>query len=84
MLDLLFKIKNTEAPIHYLICMQAGENIQQLKKLASLQHWGKITIAADTLYRYNMMRDHEYETSSVGVFQNVDSTLEVHEFVEKS
>ena len=83
-LDLLFKIKNTEAPIHYLMCIQAGESIQQLRKLAELQHWGKITIAADTLYRYNIMKDHEYETSSVGIFQNGDNTLEVHEIVKKS
>ena len=82
-LDLLFKIKNTDAPIHYLMCIQAGESIQQLRKLAGLQNGGKITIAADTLYRYNMMRDHEYVTSNVGIFQNGENTLEVHEITER-
>ena len=39
-------------------------------------------MAADTAYRYRYNETHKYQTAQVGVFQNGDSTLEVHEFKE--
>lgn len=81
-LDVLYKIKHSEAPMSYLICIQVGNDMEQLKKLASLQYWDKIIIAADTLYRYNLNNLHNYETSNLGIFQKEDGTLEVHEIIE--
>lgn len=81
-LDVLFKVLHSNAPIDYEICIQSGDDLEQLKKLASLNHFGLVTMAADTAYRYRYNETHRYQTAQVGVFQNGDSTLEVHEFKE--
>ena len=81
-LDVLFKVLHSSAPIDYAICIQSGDNIEQLKKLSSLNHFGMISMAADTAYRYKYNETHRYQTAQVGVFQNGDRTLEVHEFKE--
>ena len=81
-LDTLFKVIHSNAPLDYSICIQAGEDLTQLKKLADLKHFGKITIAADTAYRYRFNTSHRYGTSQIGIFQDGDKTLEVHEFKE--
>ncbi len=81
-LDVLFKVLHSSAPIDYEICIQSGDDLEQLKKLASLNHFGLVTMAADTAYRYKYNETHRYQTAQVGVFQNGDRTLEVHEFKE--
>lgn len=81
-LDVMFKLINSNSPLDYAICIQVGDHIKQLNKLIELKNFGKITIAADTAYRYRFNETHRYQVSSVGVFQNEDSTLEVHEFKE--
>ena len=81
-LDVLFKILNSNAPLDYSICIQSGDSLPQLKKVADLKHFGKVTMAADTAYRYKFNTSHRYGTSQIGIFQNGDTTLEVHEFKE--
>lgn len=81
-LDVLFKVMNSNTPLDYAICIQSGENLEQLKKLAELKNFRKVTIAADTAYRYKFNASHRYQTSQLGIFQNGNRTLEVHEFKE--
>ncbi len=81
-LDALFRVIHSNAPLDYAISIQAGENLTQLKKIASLKYFGKITMAADTAYRYKYNTSHRYGTSQIGIFQNGDTTLELHEFKE--
>lgn len=83
-LEVLFKVLHGATPISYAICIQAGDNMQQLKKLISLKNFGKITMAADTAYRYRFNVTHKYQTSQLGVFLDNDKTIEVHEFLEFS
>ena len=81
-LETLFKVIHSNAPLDYSICIQAGEDLTQLKKLADLKHFEKIIIAADTAYRYRFNTSHRYSASQIGIFQDGDKTLEVHEFKE--
>lgn len=81
-LDVLFKVLHSNTPIDYAICIQSGDDIEQLKKLSGLNHFGMISMAADTAYRYKYNETHRYQTAQIGVFQNGDRTLEVHEFKE--
>lgn len=81
-LEVMFSVLNSKAPIEYSICIQINNNLEQLRKLASLQHYGQITMAADTAYRYGYNKKHKFQTSQVGVFQNGGNTIEVHEFKE--
>lgn len=81
-LDILFKLINSNAPITCSICIQVGENMEQLKKLISLKHFGRISMAADTSYRYKFNETHRYQTSLIGVFQSGEGTIEAHEFKE--
>ena len=81
-LDVLFKVLHSNTPITYAICIQSGNDLEQLKKLATLNHFGTVSMAADTAYRYKYNETHRYQTSQIGLFQNGDRTLEVHEFKE--
>lgn len=81
-LDVLFKVLHSNTPITYAICIQSGNDLEQLKKLATLNHFGTVSMAADTAYRYKYNETHRYQTSQIGLFQNGDKTLEVHEFQE--
>ena len=81
-LDVLFKVLHSNAPIDYAICIQSGDDMEQLAKLSTLNHFGMISMAADTAYRYKYNETHRYQTAQIGVFQNGDRTLEVHEFKE--
>ena len=83
-LTVLFKVINGSTPLDYAISIQVENNIPQLKKLISLKHYNKITMAADTSFRYRFNTLQKYETSQLGVFQNGERTLEVHEFREFS
>ena len=82
-LDILFRITGSEAPLDYLICIQVGSDYKKLKYLINLQEWGKIIFSADTLLRYEYNNIKGYKTTNVGVFQKEDNLLEVHEFIEK-
>jgi hypothetical protein len=84
MLDIIFRLKNSPAPLNYFVCIQLGDNTEQLDWLIGLESWNKILITADTLYRYMCNEEHRYITNSVGVFQKGDgeNTLEVHEVLE--
>ena len=83
LLELLFGIKESPVPIDYIMCIQVGNDTEQLDKLIDLQEWGKIIMSADTLCRYEYNSYKKYKTTSVGIFQRDESTLEVHEFVEE-
>ncbi len=83
-LSVFFEVLHSSTPLDYAICIQAGENLSQLENLIKLRHFGKITMAADTSYRYRFNAIHRYQTSQVGIFQNGSGTLEVHEFLEFS
>lgn len=81
-LDVIFKIKKSSSPLDYAVCIQAGENFIQLKKLADLENFGKIIFCADTLLRYKCNNSHRYGTQNVGIFQTKEGSIEVHEFQE--
>jgi len=84
-IDILYRIINSPAPLRYLICIQAGDNIEQLDRLIALQEWNKILIAADTLCGYMCNEARRYKSKPVGIFQKDESinTLELHEIVEE-
>jgi len=80
-LDVLFKVIESTAPLDYVICIQAGNNMEQLNKLAELEYFGKIIFCADTLLRYKCNKSHRYGTQCAGIIQiSEDKTLEIHEF----
>ena len=81
-LDIMFKVLNSSAPLDYAICVQIGNDVLKLKKLVDLKYYGKITMLAETSYRYRYNKTHRYKTSQVGLFQNGNNTIEVHEFKE--
>ena len=81
-LEILFKILKTQNYLEYAVCVQIDNNQTKLNKLLSLNHFNKITMAADTAYRYTYVKNPKYTTTMVGVFQNGDDTLEVHEFMQ--
>ena len=83
-IDILFRIINSKAPIDAAICVQVGDKPEQLGKLMTLNNFKKITMAADTAYRYKMNKIQKYDISPMGVFQNGENTIEIHEFVEKA
>ncbi len=79
-LQILFKVLKSTAPIEYAICVQAGLDLNQLKKLSEFEEYGKIIISADTLFKYKYNKLQIYETEIVGIFQKEEGTLEVHRF----
>lgn len=83
-LDTIFKVVNsTKSMIECAVCIQIEDKPKQLEKLIQLKHFGKITIAADTAYRYKFNASHRYGISQVGIFQTENGgTIEVHEFKE--
>lgn len=81
-LDVLVKLMKSSLPLDYAISIQINNNKEQLTKLSELDLFGKIVMAADTSYRYRFNKSHRYQMSLVGLFQNGENTLEVHEFKE--
>ena len=81
-IDILYKLRNISDIFDYVCCVQIGNDLVQMNKLIELQSWGKITMCADTLLRYNYNDTHRYKTNSAGVFQNNTQTIEVHEFIK--
>ena len=60
--------------------VQAGNNIDQLAKIASFDLFGKMVFAADTLLRYRVNKNHKYQTCNIGIFNFEEHSLELHEF----
>lgn len=81
-LDALFKVINSQAPLSYAICIQIGDNQEQLNKLIELKNYGKITMASDTAYRYGFNTNKRYNVVQAGIFQCENRTIELHEFNE--
>lgn len=79
-IETLFKLINSSAPIIYSICVQSGNSIAQLQKISELGNYGKITMAADTCYRYSYNNSRKFETSILGEFKFEYRTIELHEF----
>ena len=79
-LDVLFKVMKSEAPLDYLVCIQAGDDLAQLQRLSDLKLFGQIVTCADTVLRYKFNKSHRYATKNVGIFQKENGTVEVHEF----
>ncbi len=81
-LEVLFKVLKADTPLDYAICIQVGDDLSQLKKLADLKMYGKIITCADTVLRYKFNASHMFGTKNTGIFQKEDGTIEVHEFNE--
>lgn len=79
-LDVMFKILDTQSLLDYSVCIQSGNDLTQLSRLADLQYYGKIIFCADTLLRYKCNKSHRYGTQNVGIFQKEFGTMEVYEF----
>lgn len=79
-LDVVFKIMNSDSPLDYAFCIQIEDQINKLNKLIELEHFGKVTMAADTAYRYKFNSSHRYYDTPVGVYSDEGGTIEVHEF----
>lgn len=82
-LDVMFRLLSSKAPIDYSITIQVGDDLHLIKKLSDLKEFNKITMSAETLYRYNLNKNKRYKTQNVGIFQYENLTLEVHEFKEE-
>lgn len=86
-LDKFFRLIKSTAPLDYIICVQIigaspSKEIEQLKKLISLNIANKITTLPDTVWRYKANVSHRYGTTQLGLFQKDSGTFEVHEFCE--
>ena len=86
-LENLFKILNSKAPINYTICIQiTGEDANkedwQLQTLIGLNFINKISTFADTAYRYSFVEEPKYKVSQLGIYQKDNVTLEAQEFVQ--
>lgn len=85
-LETLFKVVNSKAPINYTVCIQIGTGTPRidkdlLKTLIKLKYLGKIYMGSDTTYRYSYNSHRHYETSQIGLYQDGErGTMEVHEF----
>ena len=81
-LEIMFKVLKSTAPIEYAICVQINNNYTLLEKLMSLDYYGKIIMLSETSYRYEFNPIHKYESTQIGIFQNDNQTMEIHEFKE--
>lgn len=84
-LMVLFKVINSKAPISYTICLQIStgnlaEDKKLLTNLVRLRLIGSIYSVSDTAYRYSYNYRKNFVTAQVGVFQEDNGTIEVHEF----
>lgn len=84
-LEVFFKLLKGKAPLDYVICVNvidSKNNKEDLRKLIKLNIENKISMLANTAYRYKFNKVHYYGTSQSGLFQKENSTFEVHEFIE--
>ena len=87
-LDVFSKLSKTKAPLDFLVCVQILEGTQEqsfenIRKMASLNNYNKITTMAGTVYRYNYNNWQTYNISQLGVYQKEGATFELYEFVKK-
>ena len=85
-LDTLFKILNSDAPVDYQIIIMMHEDDmekegERLKKLISLKFMNKVSALSNVTYRYRFVKTPHYKTSLLGMFQGNNGTFEVHEFL---
>ncbi len=85
-LEVFFKLLNSNASLDYTICVQicAGNpeaEKAQLKSLIDLKFENKISMMSDTAFRYKFNKSHRYGTSQLGMFQKGNDTVEAHEFI---
>ena len=81
-LDIMFKLIKSDAPLEYSICIQVGDDIKKLQNLTSIENYNKITFFADTLLKYKYNKSHRYGTQSIGFYQKDEGTFEIYEFQE--
>ena len=86
-LDALFKVLNSEAPLDYQVIIMMHEDdlekeTERLRKLINLKFMNKISALSNVAYRYKFVKPPHYKTSLLGIFQGVNGGFEVHEFVE--
>lgn len=82
-LTVLFKlIKSPSTPLDFAICIQSGDDLDQIETLSNYKSFGKIIMSPDTLLRYRHKKAHKFGTTCVGVYQKEEDTIEVHEFQE--
>lgn len=85
-LSYLYQLIDSKAPIDYQICIQISapdevETMDNLNKLIRLNIKNKITILADTVWRYKYVENAKNQSALIGTFQENDTTFEVHEFI---
>ncbi len=86
-LDIFSKIFQSTAPVDYVVCVQilnanSSSHAEQLQTLIDLRILNKITMLAETAYRYGFNDICKYNTVQVGLFQKGKGSFEVHEFVK--
>ena len=86
-LYIMFKLIKSNSPLDYVICLQVIEGGEQacmnaLRELGELKHQNKISMFANSAYRYRFNKCHRYGVSQIGLFQRGNDTIEVHEFIE--
>ena len=84
-LDVLAKVLKAETPLDYYISIQTfGENLQKeqqdFENLIDTKISNKITILANTAFRYNYNTQQKYKTGQFGVYQKDGESFEVHIF----
>ena len=87
-LDVFFKLLQSNAPLDYLIVVHAyksdfNSEVENLKKLIALKLVNKMYLSSETSYRYGFNKNRKYETSQLGIFQKDNITIEVSNFVKK-
>lgn len=85
-LQYFFRVKNSNAPLDYIICVQIlpkniKDEFENMKKLINLNLLNQITTLSDTAWRYQHNETHRYRTIQLGLYKKENSTFEVHEFV---
>ena len=84
-LDIFSELISLESPLDYIVCVQVIDDIkktdEQLRVLINLKIYNKIIMMSDTAYRYNFNNYKNYKPTSLGIYQNIDKTFEVHEFI---
>ena len=87
-LENFFKVLHSKAPLDFQICVLIEEDnkVMQDERLKTLIHLGfknKISMLSNVSYRYRFVENSKYETSMLGLFQNGNNTMEVHQFIEQ-
>ena len=88
-LETLFKVLHSEAPINYIIAVHSyagnfNDEKENLIKLIKLGFVNKISMFAQTSYRYEFKDTKKYEIAHLGTYQKDNSTIDAMCFVEKN